>query len=123
MIYGTVEYVLKDGKKASVEWAARAQMARKEGNGEWKMGFYQVYLVSFYWIGRNHECLSLTNGRILLLCRMLNEEGLQYRCLSLRLTPFKCSSLLSPAAADKFVSTKAVIYKICVMRSRPFSCR
>lgn len=44
MIYGTVAYVLKDRKQAEVPWAARAEMA-KDG-GVWKMGFYQVYLVS-----------------------------------------------------------------------------
>lgn len=42
MLYGTVAYTLKDGRKATVEWAARANMVKK---GEsWKMGFYQVYL-------------------------------------------------------------------------------
>jgi len=44
MIYGTVEYVLKNERRASVEWAARAEMVRIEENGEWKMRFYQVYL-------------------------------------------------------------------------------
>jgi hypothetical protein len=44
MLYGSVIYVLKDGKKADVSWGARAQMV-KVGN-EWKMGYYQVYLVS-----------------------------------------------------------------------------
>jgi len=42
MLYGTVDYTLKDGKKATVEWAARAKLI-KEGS-TWKMGFYQVYL-------------------------------------------------------------------------------
>ncbi|QIW95471.1 hypothetical protein AMS68_000989 [Peltaster fructicola] len=45
MLYGTVDYSLKDGKKASgVEWAARAHFV--EQNGELKMDFYQVYLDS-----------------------------------------------------------------------------
>lgn len=44
MLYGTVAFVLKDGRKAFVPWAARAEMV-KEGE-EWKMGFYQVFLVS-----------------------------------------------------------------------------
>jgi len=42
MLYGTVAYTLKDGRKADVEWGARANMV-KDG-GKWKMGFYQVYL-------------------------------------------------------------------------------
>ncbi|KAH7360576.1 hypothetical protein BKA65DRAFT_188723 [Rhexocercosporidium sp. MPI-PUGE-AT-0058] len=42
MLFGTVKYELKDGRKAEVEWAARAKMAKVDG--EWKMGFYQVYL-------------------------------------------------------------------------------
>eukprot|EP00388_Colpodella_angusta_P026010 GDKK01004252.1.p1 GENE.GDKK01004252.1~~GDKK01004252.1.p1 ORF type:complete len:145 (+),score=10.23 GDKK01004252.1:99-533(+) len=42
MLYGTVAYVLKDGRKATVEWSARANLV-KEGGG-WKMSFYQVYL-------------------------------------------------------------------------------
>lgn len=46
MLYGTVEYGLKDGKQASVEWAARAHLVKEEG-GVVKMDFYQVYLVSF----------------------------------------------------------------------------
>ena len=44
MLYGTVEYELKDGRRANVPWGARAVMA-KEGDA-WKMKFYQVYLVS-----------------------------------------------------------------------------
>jgi hypothetical protein len=44
MIYGLVAYTLTDGRKADVEWAARAEMAKDEE--EWKMKFYQVYLVS-----------------------------------------------------------------------------
>ena len=43
MLFGTVEYELKDGKKASVDWAARAHFAQEDG--ELKMDFYQVYLV------------------------------------------------------------------------------
>jgi len=42
MIYGTVAYALKDGRKAEVEWAARSEM--KKAGEMWKMGFYQVYL-------------------------------------------------------------------------------
>jgi len=43
MLYGTVEFVFKEGGKASKDWAARAELVRTEGGG-WKMGFYQVYL-------------------------------------------------------------------------------
>jgi len=46
MLYGTVDYVLKDGNRVNgVEWAARAHFV-KEGSLV-KMDFYQVYLVSF----------------------------------------------------------------------------
>lgn len=45
MLYGTVDYVLKNGgKNVSVDWAARAHLV--EQAGELKMDFYQVYLVS-----------------------------------------------------------------------------
>lgn len=44
MLYGTVDYELKDGKETNVEWAARAHFTNAEG--ELKMDFYQVYLVS-----------------------------------------------------------------------------
>lgn len=44
MLYGTVAYTLKDGKKAEVEWAARANLVKE--NERWKLSFYQVYLVS-----------------------------------------------------------------------------
>jgi len=42
MLYGTVKYVLKDERKAEVEWAGRAKMTKVDG--QWKMSFYQVYL-------------------------------------------------------------------------------
>lgn len=45
MLHGTVDYELKDGKKAEgIEWAARAQFASE--NDTIKMKLYQVYLVS-----------------------------------------------------------------------------
>ena len=44
MIHGTVDYELKDGKRAEdIEWAARARFAGE--GGSLKMEFYQVYLV------------------------------------------------------------------------------
>ena len=43
MLFGSVNYGLKDGKSASVDWAARAVLAKEEGTV--KMSFYQVYLV------------------------------------------------------------------------------
>lgn len=46
MLYGTVDYGLKDGKSAAVEWAGHAHLV-KDG-GVVKMDFYQVYLVSLY---------------------------------------------------------------------------
>jgi len=45
MLYGTVDYELKDGKKAEgIEWAARAHFSPL--GGQPKMDYYQVYLVS-----------------------------------------------------------------------------
>jgi len=44
MINGTVDYELKDGKSTTVDWSARAHL--KQEDGELKMDFYQVYLVS-----------------------------------------------------------------------------
>lgn len=44
MLHGTVDYVLKDDKKASSSWGARAHFAKEDG--ELKMNFYQVFLVS-----------------------------------------------------------------------------
>ena len=43
MLHGTVEYVLKDDKKTSTSWAAKAHFAQEDG--ELKMDFYQVFLV------------------------------------------------------------------------------
>jgi len=45
MLYGMVDYVLKDGSKKSVDWAARAHLVKY--GGVVKMDFYQVYLVRF----------------------------------------------------------------------------
>ncbi|KAH9828200.1 hypothetical protein Tdes44962_MAKER02564 [Teratosphaeria destructans] len=42
MLYGTVDYELKDGRKASVPWSARSHFT--EEDGELKQDFYQVYL-------------------------------------------------------------------------------
>lgn len=44
MLYGTVAYELKDGRSASVDWAARAHLVKEDGRV--RMDFYQVYLVS-----------------------------------------------------------------------------
>lgn len=46
MVYGTVDYVLKDGAKKNVDWAARAHLVKNDGMV--KMDFYQVYLVYFF---------------------------------------------------------------------------
>ncbi|SMQ45661.1 unnamed protein product [Zymoseptoria tritici ST99CH_1A5] len=44
MLFGTVDYTLKDGKGTTVDWAARAHFV---GDGDdLKMDFYQVYLDS-----------------------------------------------------------------------------
>ena len=42
MLHGTVAYVLKDGKRAQVDWAAKADMVKEDE--KWKLKFYQVYL-------------------------------------------------------------------------------
>jgi hypothetical protein len=57
MLHGTVDYELKDGKRAEgIEWAARARFGAEEGG--LKMVFYQVYLVS----GPFFLCLVLKMG-------------------------------------------------------------
>lgn len=58
MLYGTVDYGLKDGKNASVDWAARAHLVQEEGTV--KMDFYQVYLVSLH-VSCHNEIPSLCN--------------------------------------------------------------
>ncbi|QDS73594.1 hypothetical protein FKW77_001545 [Venturia effusa] len=42
MLYGTVDYGLKEGGESRVDWAARAHLV--EDCGKVKMDFYQVYL-------------------------------------------------------------------------------
>lgn len=44
MLYGTVDYGKKDGGSSTVDWAARAHLVKQDG--DFKMDFYQVYLVS-----------------------------------------------------------------------------
>ena len=44
MLFGTVDYIFKDGKEASKDWAARAKLSLVDGR--LKLNFYQVYLVS-----------------------------------------------------------------------------
>ncbi len=44
MLYGSVEYGLKNGKELTVQWAARAVLAEYEGGLRFER--YQVYLVS-----------------------------------------------------------------------------
>ena len=44
MLHGTVAYVLKDDKKTEAVWGARAHMVKVDG--ELKMDYYQVFLVS-----------------------------------------------------------------------------
>jgi hypothetical protein len=69
MLFGTVDYELKDGKKTTVEWSARSHFA--EEDGQLKMDFYQVYLV-----GRSHSCADIPVNavfRIPLPCRRRSE--------------------------------------------------
>lgn len=44
MLYGNVQYGLKNGKDCTVDWAGRAKLV--EEGGDLKMKFYQVYLDS-----------------------------------------------------------------------------
>ncbi|KIW67880.1 hypothetical protein PV04_07095 [Phialophora macrospora] len=44
MVYGSVEYGLKNGKELTVQWAARALFSEYEGDLRFKL--YQVYLDS-----------------------------------------------------------------------------
>ncbi|KAK4552461.1 hypothetical protein LTR86_010304 [Recurvomyces mirabilis] len=44
MLYGTVDYELKDGRKTNVDWSARSHFRHEDG--QLKMDFYQVYLDS-----------------------------------------------------------------------------
>ena len=53
MLYGKVDYGLKNGKDITVQWAGRALLV--EEGGKLKMKFYQVYMVSLC-----HWYLSLT---------------------------------------------------------------
>jgi hypothetical protein len=46
MVFGSVEYGLRNGREVGVEWAGRAVFEEVDGK-ELKMRFYQVYLVSF----------------------------------------------------------------------------
>lgn len=54
MLYGTVDYTLKDGKSAKgIDWSARAHFV--QDGGKPKMDFYQVYLVRQSIPMRNHD--------------------------------------------------------------------
>ena len=44
MLHGTVDYVLKDDRKTSTSWGAKAHFTKEDG--ELRMDFYQVFLVS-----------------------------------------------------------------------------
>lgn len=46
MLHGTVNYTFKKGGEAGLDWAARAHLVKDRENGQVKMDFYQVYLVS-----------------------------------------------------------------------------
>jgi hypothetical protein len=51
MLYGTVAYEFKAGGGKEVDWAARVNLVKEEG-GKVRMRFYQVYLVSGFWVLR-----------------------------------------------------------------------
>ena len=80
MLYGTVDYVLKDGAKKSVDWAARAHLVKNDEVV--KMDFYQVYLVHFFPLSSSQSrprCSQLTSElRILQHKRTLSKHELFY---------------------------------------------
>lgn len=45
MLYGDVDFTFKNGGEGKLPWAARAELVQTP-DGLWKMGFYQIYLVS-----------------------------------------------------------------------------
>lgn len=76
MLFGTVDYELKDGKKASVDWAARAHFAQEDG--ALKMDFYQVYLVWPIAIPKRSSSNADDDCRTLQLCRKLNRLNISW---------------------------------------------
>lgn len=78
MLFGTVHYGLKDGREASVDWAARAHLVKE--NGDVKMDFYQVYLV------RTHI------QAVLLALQLVNQNS--HRILLLRMRQSRSTSRL-----------------------------
>lgn len=76
MLFGTVDYELKDGKKASVDWAARAHFAQEDG--ALKMDFYQVYLVWPISMPGMPSLIANDNCRTLQLCRKLNRLNISW---------------------------------------------
>lgn len=88
MLFGTVDYVLKDGKGTTVEWAARAHFSKAEG--ELKMDYYQVYLVcpsQLLLDAHAHPCLGHCS----------HVSGEVENIISSRETPSSSSSDLSSA--------------------------
>jgi hypothetical protein len=91
MIFGTVDYVMKEGdRNVSVDWAARACLVQ-EGEVV-RMGFYQVYLV----------------GDFLLCCfwaksirKLLTGIPLGYGCSSSKVK--QCSDYYLPSTLEKSV--------------------
>jgi hypothetical protein len=66
MLYGWVEYGLKNGKGLEVNWSARAVLVEDESGVEGlKMGFYQVYLV------RTIPLTFLNGGVVYCCCAVL----------------------------------------------------
>jgi hypothetical protein len=65
MLYGVVEYVMKEGMRTvNVDWAARAVLV-EDGEGVVRMSFYQVYLVSFCSTGAS--VVGTPNSRLILI--------------------------------------------------------
>ena len=79
MLHGTVDYVLKDDKKTSTSWGARAHFVEEDGG--LKMDFYQVFLVSetYRVVGVCLEVSILPRTRTLALWRGRNSA----RCISM----------------------------------------
>ena len=62
MLHGTVDYALKDDKKTSTSWGAKAHFTKEDG--DLKMDFYQVFLVSKHVHATLHRKRTLTRDRI-----------------------------------------------------------
>jgi hypothetical protein len=50
MLRGTVKYGMKDGSEGNADWAGYMKLTWLEEEGGYKLAFYQVWIVSRYWL-------------------------------------------------------------------------